>query len=140
MKIHVGGKVTFNKGMHFTGTNDKGYKTEIDSRRDDIPAAGPKPMELLLQTLAGCTGMDVVFILRKRKLEPEKFEVVVDGYKRQEHPQIYEEINLKYRAKGEGITVKELERAITLSQDKYCAISAMLRNPVKLSWECEVIE
>jgi len=140
MKIHLEGKATLNEGMHFTGSNKAGQTTEMDSRPADHPTAGPTPMELLLQSLAGCTGMDVVFILRKRKLEPEKFEVIVEGIKREAHPQVYEEISLTYRAGGEGITMKELERAVSLSQDKYCAISSMLKNSVKLDWKCEIIE
>jgi len=112
----------------------------MDSRPANVTTAGPTPMELLLQSLAGCTGMDVVFILRKRRLEVEKFEIVVEGIKREEHPQVYEEISLVYRAKGTGITLKVLEKAVSLSQDKYCSISSMLKNSVKLNWKCEIIE
>jgi putative redox protein len=140
MGIHLQGKVTLNEGMHFTGSNKAGQTIEFDSRPADHPSAGATPMETLLQALGGCTGMDVVFILRKRKLEPEKFEVIVEGAKREEHPQKIEEISLTYRAGGEGIIMKELERAVALSQDKYCAISSMLRNSVKLDWKCEIID
>ncbi|NQU06184.1 MAG: OsmC family protein [Calditrichaeota bacterium] len=140
MKIHIEGKVSLIEGMHFTGKNKDGHTTEMDSRPANVTTAGPTPMELLLQSLAGCTGMDVVFILRKRRLEVEKFEIVVEGIKREEHPQVYEEISLVYRAKGTGITLKVLEKAVSLSQDKYCSISSMLKNSVKLDWKCEIIE
>jgi len=81
-----------------------------------------------------------VFILRKRKHEPEQFEVVLEGIKRDEHPRIFEEINVVYRAKGEGITIEELERAAGLSMKTYCAIFGMLSKVAEVNWRCEIIE
>lgn len=127
-------------GMHFHGENPEGLGVEMDSKPAGEKHAGAAPMELILQALGGCSGMDVVFILRKRKLEPERFEVVVEGTKREEHPRIYKEIDVTYRAKGPGITVKELERAAKLSMETYCGVSGMLKATVNINWKCELME
>lgn len=127
-------------GMHFQGKDKYGNITEMDSRPAGVVPDGPTPMELVLQALCGCSGMDIVFILRKRQLEPELFTIEIDGVKQDNHPRIFKEINVIYRAKGEGINQRELERAASLSMEKYCSVSAMLKNVVKIKWKCEVIE
>ncbi len=126
--------------MHFHGENPEGLGVEMDSKPAGEVHAGSSPMELVLQALGGCTGMDAVFVLRKRRLEPERFEVLVEGIKREEHPRIYREINITYRAKGQDITIKELERAARLSMETYCGVSGMIKATVKVTWKCEIIE
>jgi putative redox protein len=126
--------------MHFQGRNPAGQGADMDSRPAGEPTAGPAPMELLLQAAGACTGMDVAFILRKRKLTIDKLEVLLEGVKRDEHPRIYEEIAITYRAAGSGISVEELERAAALSLKTYCSIFGMLQKVVRVTWKCEVIK
>ncbi|NQT34009.1 OsmC family protein [bacterium] len=132
--------ITLVDGMHLKGKSKDGLVIDMDSRPAGVIPKGPAPMELVLQAIGGCSGMDIIFILKKRKRELEQFEIRIEGTKRDEHPKIFEEINIVYRAKGEGITMKELERAASLSMEKYCSVSAMLRNSVKINWKCELIE
>lgn len=134
------GKVTLIENMHFRGENPDGLGVEMDSRPAGESCEGAAPMELLLQAAGGCSGMDVVFILRKRRLEPEQFEVVLEGTKRREHPRIFTEINITYRAKGEGITLKELEKAASLSFNTYCSVLGMLKESADVRFQCELIE
>ena len=132
--------VTFIKGFHFKGQNHDGLGVDMDSIIAGDSAAGASPMEMFLQAMGGCTGMDVVHILRKRRIEPEKFELKIEGIKRDTHPKMYKQINIIYRGKGEGLTVNELERAVKLSHTKNCSISIALRETAEISWKCELME
>jgi putative redox protein len=91
------------------------------------------PMELFLVSLAGCTAMDVQWILKRQHQRIERFEVIANGKRRDEDPRSYESINLEYTVKGEGIRKDAVERAIRLSQEKYCSVKAMVKDSVKLS-------
>ena len=88
--------------------------------------AGSSPKELLLMALAGCTSMDVIPILKKRRAPIEGYEVRVTGNEREEHPRIFTDIHLEYVFYGEGIDPADVERAIKLSRTKYCAVSAIV--------------
>ncbi len=99
----------------------------------------PSPMEVLLMALGGCTAMDVLAILNKKRLEPEDFKVEVEGKRRETFPKIYTEIKVKYIVKGD-IPEKALEQAIKLSMEKYCSVSAMLKATAKVEWEYEIIK
>jgi putative redox protein len=112
----------------------------MDSRPADEPVAGASPMELVLQAAGGCSGMDVVLVLKKRRLELEKFEMRIEGVKRDEHPRIYESIHITYRAKGIGITVEELERAAELSLKTFCSVFGMLKLAAKVTHSCELMD
>lgn len=127
-------------GMHFKGENKTGVSINMGSNPQDESVSGSSPMELLLQAAGGCTSMDVVFILRKRKIELDAFELELEGTKREEHPRIYESINLTYRARGAGLTVSEMERAVGLSIEKYCSVFGMLKSSAKIAWTCELID
>lgn len=97
---------------------------------------GPRPKPLLLAALAACTGMDVVALLKKMRVEPTSFVVAVDGTLTDEHPRTYRRIHLTYRFAG--VTPEQqpqLEKAVTLSQERYCGVSAMLRQATELTWE-----
>jgi putative redox protein len=88
--------------------------------------AGSSPKELLLMALAGCTSMDVIPILKKRRAPIEGYEVRVTGNEREEHPRIFTDIHLEYVFYGDGIDAADVERAIELSRTKYCAVSAIV--------------
>lgn len=98
--------------------------------------SGPRPKPLLLSSLAGCTGMDVIYILRKMKIEPTYFNVRVDATVGEEHPKTYETIRLIYEFKAsDGLDENKVETAVGLSQEKYCGVSAMLKAASDLSYE-----
>lgn len=140
MKTKIYAKVDHVDGLHFTGKNKAGLKIDMDSNMEGDSVAGPSPMELLLQAAGGCTSMDVVFILKKRKIKLDQFEVEIEGEKREKHPRVYERIDLTFRAKGNGLTVDEMDRAVALSLKSYCAVFGMLKSSADINWNCELID
>jgi putative redox protein len=124
---------------HFHGENLKGIGIEMDSQPAGEPVAGPSPMEVILQAAGACSLMDVALILRKRRTPAERLEAKVTGIKRDQHPKIYQKIEIVYRAKGEGITIEELDKAAKLSLDVYCSVFGMLKQIAEVSYRCELI-
>jgi putative redox protein len=99
---------------------------------------GPRPKPLMLVALAGCTAMDVISILKKMKVEPEDFNVTVEGELTDEHPKIYHRIHVIYHFRGADLDPEKIEKAIHLSQDKYCGVSAMYREFATLTHEVRI--
>ena len=97
--------------------------------------SGFRPKMLTLASLGGCTGLDVISILKKMKVEPVNFSIEVEGELNDEVPQIYKNIHLKYIFKGEDLPEDKLKKAITLSQEKYCGVTAMLQHAANITWE-----
>ena len=128
-------RLQWNKKMLFTATAGSGHDVEMDS----VPAFGgedgaQRPKELVLDGLAGCSAMDVVSILKKMRIEPEDFRVDVDAEMSEEHPKVFTKIHMKYIFKT-GAPVDKLEKAVNLSQEKYCGVSAMLKQVCELTYE-----
>ena len=123
-------KVTLQSKMHFVGEMDD-YRIPLDAGGE---AQGARPKGLLLTALAGCTGMDVIAILRKMRVEPEAFSVETLGTVSDEHPKAFTHIHLTYRFKGD-LPREKVEKAVILSQDRYCAVSAMLKQVVDMDWD-----
>jgi putative redox protein len=97
--------------------------------------SGPRPKTLLLTALAGCTAMDVVSILKKMRVEVEKFNVEVQADMTEEHPKHYTHMHIIYRFKGKDLPVDKLEKAIDLSQERYCGVSFMYRKAMEVTHE-----
>ncbi|MEO0144475.1 MAG: OsmC family protein [candidate division WOR-3 bacterium] len=97
----------------------------------------PRPMELLLMALIGCTGIDIVEILNKMRVQYDRFEIIADGKRAQEHPRKYEYIKLIYKFYGKDLDKEreKIERAVSLSQNKYCSVRASLNSIVEYSIE-----
>jgi len=122
------------QGITFAAKSDSGHWVIMDGpEMFGGSDAGPKPKELLLIALGGCTASDVVPILKKKKVPLEGFEVHLTGNAREEHPQVFTDIHIEYVFYGEGINPLDVERAIELSTTKYCAVSAMLRPSVNIT-------
>lgn len=126
---------------------DMEFETELNGHKITIDATpevgghdkGPRPKVLMLTALAGCTGMDVISILKKMKVEPEAFNVYVDGTLTEEHPKYYESMNIIYEFKGKDLDVDKLKKAIELSQDKYCGVSALYKKAITLTYEIRIV-
>lgn len=99
---------------------------------------GPRPKILLLAGLGGCTGMDVVSILAKMKIVPEKFWMEISAELTDEHPKVYNQIKLVYCFKGDNLPKDQLEKAVNLSKEKYCGISAMLSKTAEILTEIKI--
>jgi len=140
MPTELFAKVNLVEEMHFHGENQLGLGAEFDSRPIGETPAGPAPMEMVLQAAGACTIMDVVSILRKRRVPPSRLEIEIKGTKRDEHPKVFEKIEVLYRASGEGVTKEELERAANLSMNTYCSVFGMLKKTADIIWKCEIIE
>lgn len=96
---------------------------------------GPRPKPLILVALGGCTGMDVVSILKKMRVEPEYFNIEVSGEMTEEHPKYYHKLHIRYIFRGEDLPMAKLEKAVSLSQDRYCGVSEMLGKAAKITHE-----
>lgn len=99
--------------------------------------AGPRPMELLLMGLAGCTGMDVISILDKMKIRYDDFRIEIEADKAETHPKVYTKIHIKYRIWGD-VPEDKLKTAIDLSKEKYCSAQAMLSKAAEITSEYEI--
>lgn len=134
-------KVILRSEMIFTGVSSNGYTIPMDA----APYAGGhdagfRPMELMLTSLAGCTGMDVISILRKKRQDVTGFEVQVEGTRADEHPKVYTDIHVHFVVKGRNIDPAAVERAIELSRDRYCGAAATLRHTAEMTYTNEIIE
>jgi putative redox protein len=114
----------------FIGKNPGGRMIQMGTIED---RPGFSPMELLLLSLAGCTGMDVVSILTKKRQPPQDFQVRVRGKRAPGHPKVYTEVEVEFLVWGDGIEPKSVEQAINLSKDIYCSVSAMVAASAKIT-------
>jgi putative redox protein len=124
-------KLQWSDGLKFTVEVAQGRIMELNSVEEMGQAF--TPMELFLVALAGCTAMDIQWIMSRQRQQVDKFEVLVRGIRREKDPRYYEEIYLEYIIVGAGIKRDAVERAIRLSQDEYCSVRAMLKDSVKLN-------
>jgi len=121
----------------FDALTTTGHAVAMDgmhSPEDD----GPSPMELLLTALAGCAGVTVLSILQKKREPVTGLEVYVEGTRAETHPKVYVAINLVYRVQG-AVKPESLERAIQLSEETYCGVSATLRRTATMTHRYQII-
>lgn len=119
--------MTFKGPMAFEGLSESGHRIIMDASEEvGGENRGVRPMELVLLSLGGCTGMDVVSILRKMRVTYTSFEIELDADRVLTHPKVYERLMLRYRLEGDRASSDQIIRAVKLSQEKYCSVSAML--------------
>jgi putative redox protein len=124
------------------------FKTEVNGHELVIDASsevggenrGPRPKPLMLVALAGCTGMDVVSLLKKMRVEVEAFSVKVVGDVTEEHPKHFDAMHVIYEFKGKDLPMDKLVKAVTLSDEKYCGVSATLKKGIKITHEIVITE
>lgn len=125
-------KVTFKDGMAFEAELD-GFHFDIDADAQfGGRGLGPKPKGLLLTSLVGCTGMDVVAILRKMRLEPTRCDVTADADLTDDHPKRFNQIRVRYEIEGADMPPKKVARAVHLSEDRYCGVRASLAPEIEV--------
>jgi len=137
----VNAKVTLENNMQFNGRADSGHTLVMDA--DDSSGGqnkGFRPMELLLVGFGGCTGMDVISILRKKRQEVTGLEMNVKGEKADSHPHIYKEVHIEYVVRGKAVQKEAVERAIALSLDKYCSVGATLAKAGTITHSFRIVE
>lgn len=133
--------LTLQDEMHFTAVPDSGYVVHLDSK----PAAGgtgqgASPMELLMISLAGCTAMDVISILRKKRQNVTGFEIRIHGDRATDHPKVFTDFELEYIVRGVDIDPEAVERSIKLSTETYCSAHAMLEKAASIRTRYSIIQ
>lgn len=132
-------KVTWVNDLQFDAfQNGKTFK--IDGNHDESASTGVRPKALILSSLAGCTGIDIVDLLKKMRVEFSEFSLDVKADLTEEHPKVYDKVYLTYYIKLQNAEDKDkMERAVSLSQDKYCGVSAMIKKFAELHVSVEYL-
>ena len=125
-------QLKWTEGLQFIGRADSGPAVVLDNPEN---ATGASPMEVLLMGVAGCTGMDVVSILQKKRVKLAGFTVNVRGERAEGHPAYYTQVAIEYLVYGEEVSPAAVERAIELSREKYCGAIASIKAPVQTSYQ-----
>jgi putative redox protein len=120
----------------FAATSPSGHTMVIDSDRKSNEAPGP--MELVLMALGACTATDIVIILEKKRQKMQSLEVICSGERAAEPPQVWVTLELFFRLHGD-LDQAAVKRAIDLSEEKYCSVSATLKKTAKLTWRYEIL-
>lgn len=123
------GFLEWDKELIFVARTQRGYEVDYDPNMQ----WGCSPTETLLTSIAGCLAIDVFYFLKKMRAEISGFKIDFEGKRRLEPPQYYKSIDMKIRVKGRGLTAKKLDRAISLSQEKYCSVYHSLRSDMKVT-------
>ena len=131
-------KVTWQKELQFIGIADSGFPVKLDSHSS--PETGVGPLEMVAIALAGCTAMDVISILAKKKEDITSFEVKVDADRAADHPKRFVKAVLQYVVHGHGVDEDALRRAIELSVTKYCSVHAMLKEAFPIALKYSIYE
>ncbi len=131
-------KVTWSKRLSFIGEAETGFSVPLGAN----PQVGGdndgfRPMEMIAIGLAGCTAMDVISILQKKRQNVTAFEVQIHSQQAQEHPRVFTQIEIKYLIYGHEVEETAVQRALDLSENKYCPAQAMFKQivPIKLSYK-----
>lgn len=134
-------KINWERKLSFTGTADSGFEVPLGAKSSvGGDEDGFLPMELISLGLAGCTGMDVISILQKKRQEITAFEVQVHMKRAEEHPRVFTEAEIEYFVTGKSIQEKALRRAIELSATRYCPAQAMFGQIIPIAIKYHIFE
>jgi len=134
-------KVVWKEKMHLTGTADSGHIVQLDSsEKGGGQNLGFRPMEMVAMGVAGCSSMDVISILRKLRVDFNGYEVEVAVTSATEYPKVFTDMHFTYRVTGHNVQKEDVEKAVDLSETKYCQGIAMMSKSAKISHTIEVIE
>ena len=122
----------------FVGISPGGHAQVIETNKERGSAA--TPMELLLLALGGCTAVDVVSILKKKREQVTAYRVEVSGTRREEHPRAFTRMEVRHVVTGKGVSERSVAQAVELSETKYCSVAATLRPGVEIVTTYEIIE
>jgi putative redox protein len=128
-------------GLSFDVETGSGFHIVLDtSPSNDEQARGPSPMEMLLVGLAGCSGMDIISILRKKRQDVTAYEMSIHGKRAETHPQVFVEITVEHILTGHNIQPEAVQRAIDLTEERYCGVSATLSRTAKMHMTFRIVE
>jgi putative redox protein len=129
-------KVQWIGEQKFVAVGPSGHALAMDSDRGSN--TGPGPMELLLMALGACTATDIVIILEKKRQRLESLEVICSGERAADPPQVWTKLDILFRLRGK-LEESGVKKAIELSEEKYCSVSATLKKTAKLTWRYEIL-
>ena len=126
---------------------DMSFESEIDGHKIIIDAKpevggkdrGPRPKPMMLAALGGCTSMDVVSILNKMRVEFKSLNVVVEGELSEEHPKRFLKMHVIYEVEGENLPLDKIQKAVKLSEEKYCGVSAVYKEVLEMTSEIRLM-
>jgi len=122
----------------FVGTTPSGHAVILDT--DSERSAAASPVEILLLALGSCTGIDVIGILKKKRIDVTEYRIEVSGERRSENPRSYTAMNVHHIVTGKNVSPRAVEQAIELSESKYCSVAATFRPTVEIHSSYEIIE
>ncbi len=137
----MGIKLEYLQDLQFKAYSDNGngYSVLLDTSKEaGGNDEGIKPTDLILAGLAGCSSMDIVSILKKKRQNITDYRVNVTGERAETHPRVFTKISIIYEIKGENIDEQAVKRAVELSKDKYCSVWAMLKNAALIEWSYKI--
>lgn len=131
--------VEWTEGMSFEA-DVAGFKIAIDADPEfGGQNKGPKPKPLMMVALAGCTGMDMVSLMNKMRVNFDSLNIIVEGDLTEEHPKHFTRMKIIYEIKGNDIDLKKVERAVQMSQDKYCGVSHSYKQVMEVDYEIRLL-
>ncbi|HEY3290459.1 MAG TPA: OsmC family protein [Anaerolineae bacterium] len=134
-------KVTWKHDLVFSGVaSGTNYTIPIATHTEGVPSEGASPMELLLMGTAGCSALDVISILQKKRQAVTGLEVNVHAERASEHPRVFTQIDIEYVVTGKEIDAEAVKRAVDLSLAKYCSAYAMMSKAVPIDHTFRVVE
>lgn len=135
------GRVRWTEGMQFVAESGSGHAFVMDAAEDSGGRdTGVRPLELITIGLAGCTGVDVAFILRKMRKTFTGIEVEVEGERADTYPRVFTQLRVVYRVRGVDVRERDLRKAIRLSETQYCSVSGMLRHTARIESRFELFD
>lgn len=128
-------------GMAFDATASTGHVVRMDAAPEvGGENTGPRPMEMVLMGLGGCTGIDVVMMLQKQKQDIKDVQIEISSERAEDIPKVYTKIHVHFKVIGTDLNPKKVEKAVNLSAQKYCSVSKMLEKTAEMSHDFEIIE
>ncbi|NOZ25960.1 MAG: OsmC family protein [Nitrospirae bacterium] len=133
--------VKYVDGLRFVAEGATGHSVVMDGDPEfGGEDSAPRPTEFVLMGLGGCTAMDVISILRKKRQEISGFEIEVRGKRADTHPKKFTDINIHYTVRGRNVSEDAVKKAVTLSMERYCSVKATLEGVAKITYSYEVIQ
>ncbi len=132
--------VQWTGGMQFVGRSASGHAVVMDASKEaggDNTAASP--MEMVLMGLAGCSGIDVVHILSKKRTAFEEMKIDIEAERRDRHPMVFSQVHVHFFFKGRELKEKPVQAAVDLSMEKYCSVAGMVSQTAGMTWDVELV-
>ena len=125
--------------MSFVGKSGTNHSVVMDTIPDNGgEAAAPSPLEMVLMGLAGCSGMDVLLIVKKKRIAVSAFEITINAERSTEHPKVFTSVNMEYIFEGQDLKQKSLEDSVRLSVEQYCSVAGMVAKTATINWQVTI--